>query len=69
MEYVTLNNGVKMPLISYGVYQVKPEDTYDLVGNAIEVIEAMNVLRDNNVESIICDAMKACTKRAEELGK
>ena len=32
-------------------------------------IEAMNVLRDNNVESIICDAMKACTKRAEELGK
>ena len=37
MEYVTLNNGVKMPLISFGVYQVKPEDTYDLVGNAIEV--------------------------------
>lgn len=32
-------------------------------------IEAMNVLRNNNVETIICEAMKACTKRAEELGK
>lgn len=32
-------------------------------------IEAMNVLRDNKVEETIINAMKACTKRAEELGK
>lgn len=32
-------------------------------------IEAMNVLRNNNVEQIISDAMAACTARAEELGK
>ena len=24
MEYVTLNNGVKMPKLGYGVYQIDP---------------------------------------------
>ncbi len=32
-------------------------------------IEAMNVLKDRNVPQAIMDAMAACTKRAEELGK
>ncbi len=32
-------------------------------------IEAVNVLNENNVPKIIMDAMAACTKRAEELGK
>ena len=32
-------------------------------------IEAVNVLNENNVPQIIMDAMAACTKRAEELGK
>ena len=27
MEYVTLNNGVKMPMLGYGVYQTPPEET------------------------------------------
>lgn len=26
MEYVTLNNGVKMPKLGYGVYQVSNEE-------------------------------------------
>lgn len=26
MEYVTLNNGVKMPILGYGVYQVTKEE-------------------------------------------
>ena len=26
MEYVTLNNGVKMPALGYGVYLVSPEE-------------------------------------------
>ncbi len=25
MEYVTLNNGVKMPMLGYGVFQTPPE--------------------------------------------
>ena len=32
-------------------------------------IEAVNVLNENNVPQTIMDAMAACTKRAEELGK
>ena len=27
MEYVTLNNEIKMPKLGYGVYQTPPEDT------------------------------------------
>ncbi len=27
MEYVTLNNGIKMPKLGCGVYQTPPEDT------------------------------------------
>ena len=32
-------------------------------------IEAMNVLRERNVPEAIFDAMAACTKRADELGR
>ena len=27
MEYITLNNGVRMPQLGYGVYQIPAEDT------------------------------------------
>ncbi len=37
MEYVTLNNGVKMPVLGYGVYQTPPEETERCVREAIEV--------------------------------
>lgn len=37
MEYVTLNNGIKMPKLGYGVYQTPPEDTNRCVRDAIEV--------------------------------
>lgn len=36
MEYVTLNNGVKMPKLGYGVFQTPPEDTRRCVLEAIE---------------------------------
>ena len=26
MEYISLNNGVKMPILGYGVYQVTKEE-------------------------------------------
>ena len=35
MEYVTLNNGVKMPVLGYGVYQTPPEETERCVLDAI----------------------------------
>ncbi len=37
MEYVTLNNGVKMPKLGYGVYQTPPAETERCVREAIEV--------------------------------
>lgn len=37
MEYVTLNNGIKMPKLGYGVYQTPPEDTKRYVLDAIEI--------------------------------
>ena len=36
MEYVTLNNGIKMPKLGYGVYQTALEDTKRCVLDAIE---------------------------------
>ena len=37
MQYITLNNGVKMPQLGYGVYQTPPEETERCVSEAIEV--------------------------------
>lgn len=37
MDYVTLNNGVKMPALGYGVYQVSPEECARCVRDAISV--------------------------------
>ena len=35
MNYVTLNNGVKMPQLGYGVYQVDPQEAERCVLDAI----------------------------------
>lgn len=37
MEYKTLNNGVKMPMLGFGVYQTPPEETERCVSEALEV--------------------------------
>lgn len=37
MEYVTLNNGVKMPILGYGVYQVTQEECERCVRDALKV--------------------------------
>lgn len=37
MEFVTLNNGVKMPILGYGVYQIDPKETQRCVEDAISV--------------------------------
>ncbi|MCC3289773.1 MULTISPECIES: aldo/keto reductase [unclassified Arthrobacter] len=35
MENVTLNNGVEMPILGFGVYQVPPDETEEAVTNAL----------------------------------
>ena len=37
MEYVMLNNGIRMPILGYGVYQVTPEECERCVLDAISV--------------------------------
>lgn len=37
METVTLNNGIKMPLIGFGVFEIPAEQTAQCVYDAIEV--------------------------------
>lgn len=37
MDYITLNNGVKMPMLGYGVYQTPPDQTEECVAQALEV--------------------------------
>ena len=37
MQYVKLNNGVEMPILGYGVYQVTPEECERCVSDAIKI--------------------------------
>lgn len=37
MEYITLSNGVKMPQLGYGVYQVTKDECQRCVADALEV--------------------------------
>jgi 2,5-diketo-D-gluconate reductase A len=34
---VALNDGVEMPIVGFGVYQIPPEDTEETVATALEV--------------------------------
>lgn len=37
MKYVTLNNGMEMPILGYGVYQINNDETERCVLDAISV--------------------------------
>lgn len=37
MKNVTLNNGLKMPILGYGVYQISPDECEKNVSEAISV--------------------------------
>lgn len=49
MEFVTLNNGVKMPILGYGVYQVDPAEcercVLDAVGAGYRSIDTAQATR------------------------
>ena len=57
MEYVTLANGVKMPELGYGVYQVTKEECERCVSDALEVgyITAYNRAVAENTPIITVD--------------
>lgn len=37
MKTVKLNNGVEMPVLGFGVYQVEPKETESVVLDALQV--------------------------------
>lgn len=67
MEFVTLNNGVKMPRLGYGVYQVSNEECERCVLDAIGVgYRAIDTAQSYGNEAAVGDAVRKCgVPRAE----
>lgn len=68
MEYVTLNNGVKMPLVGYGVYQISNEETERCVLDAISVgYRSIDTAQAYGNEEGVGNAIVKCGNPREEL--
>ncbi len=68
MEYVKLNNGIEMPLISFGVYQIPKEDTKRCVLDAIKSgYRGIDTAQSYFNESEVGDAIVECGVPREEL--
>lgn len=68
MQYVTLNNGVKMPIIGYGVYQVSKEECKRCVLDAIKVgYRLIDTAQSYFNEEEVGDAILECGLKREEL--
>lgn len=68
MEYVKLNNGIEMPLISFGVYQIPKEDTKRCVLDAIKSgYRGIDTAQSYFNESEVGDAIVECGVSREEL--
>lgn len=68
MEYVKLNNGIEMPIISFGVYQIPKEDTKRCVLDAIESgYRGIDTAQSYFNESEVGDAIVECGVPREEL--
>ena len=68
MEYVTLNNGVKMPILGYGVYQTPPDETEKCVLEAIKTgYRSIDTAQAYGNEEGVGKAIKACGLPREEL--
>ena len=67
MEYVTLNSGIKLPTLGYGVYQTPPEDTMDCVLDAIDVgYRSIDTAQVYGNEEGVGQALAACGLPREE---
>ena len=68
MEFVTLNNGVKMPILGYGVYQVDPAECERCVLDAIDVgYRSIDTARAYNNEEGVGEAITKCGVKRDEL--
>lgn len=68
MEYVTLNNGVKMPVLGYGVYQVTNEDCEKCVLDAISAgYRLVDTAQAYGNEEAVGNAVKKCGVPRDQL--
>ncbi len=68
MEYVTLNNGVKMPRLGYGVYQVGKEECERCVMEAIGAgYRAIDTAQSYGNEEAVGSALKKCGVPRDQL--
>ena len=68
MQYVTLNNGVKMPQLGYGVYQVSQEECERCVLDAIGAgYRSIDTAQSYGNEAAVGSAVKRCGVPREEL--
>lgn len=69
MEYVTLNNGVKMPILGFGVYQIKdPKECEQAVVDAISVgYRLIDTAASYGNEEAVGRAIRRCKVPREEL--
>lgn len=68
MECVTLNNGVKMPILGYGVYQTPPEETERCVLEAIHTgYRSIDTAQAYGNEEGVGNAIEKCGLPREDL--
>lgn len=68
MEFVTLNNGIKMPVLGYGVYQVTNEECEKCVLDAISVgYRSIDTAQAYGNEEAVGNAVKKCEVPRDQL--
>ena len=68
MEYVKLNNGVKMPILGYGVYQTPPEETERCILEALETgYRSIDTAQAYYNEEGVGNALAKCGIQREEI--
>jgi 2,5-diketo-D-gluconate reductase A len=68
MQYLTLNNGVKMPILGFGVYQIPPEETKQAVLDAIDMgYRSIDTAQSYFNERQVGEAIAECGVPREEL--
>lgn len=68
MEFVTLNNGVKMPILGYGVYQTPAEETKKCVLDALNTgYRSIDTAQAYGNEAGVGDAVAECGIARDEI--
>ena len=68
MEKVKLNNGIEMPILGFGVYQIPKEETKQAVSNALKVgYRSIDTAQIYFNEEEVGEALKECAIPRKEL--